>query len=302
MIPLLTDHFLTNSEIGDRHGYFSARVDIFNINNNLNNFNKHLSDFDYYKLHPLNGKYSKWIDDKLTMKYLLHPFNDFMPQYYYHLSKYGIHKLSECPPEINNDIDGIYKLLKIKNRIVIKKVSGSQGKGFQVVEYLNSSLYINNKITKVSDFDCHINSLNDYLITEYVTSHSTIRDVYSLIPNTLRIQVMRNKNEIPFIASGFMRFGTNQSGYQETSAAGSIFTKVDLDSGQLSMPSRIINNKLEKLKTHPETGKSLDIKLPNYNELVEVIYQICDYLPQLRYMGFDIIIISIPALSGHGFR
>ena len=49
-----------------RNGFFSDKIQKYNLNeaNKLN----YLQDFKYYKLHPLNGAYSKWIDDKLTKK------------------------------------------------------------------------------------------------------------------------------------------------------------------------------------------------------------------------------------------
>jgi len=52
-----------------RKGFSATRATIYNIN--PANCHLQMSDFDYFKLHPINGKYSRWIDDKLLIKYIL---------------------------------------------------------------------------------------------------------------------------------------------------------------------------------------------------------------------------------------
>ncbi|WP_276911949.1 hypothetical protein [Hallella colorans] len=44
---------------------------------------QYLSTAEYASLHPLNGAYSTWIDDKLTLKYILHgtEAGQYMPNY-----------------------------------------------------------------------------------------------------------------------------------------------------------------------------------------------------------------------------
>ena len=69
-----------------KRGFLSDRISFYGLTEN--NYRDYLSDFDYYRLHPINGPYSKWIDDKLTFRYLLAPFSSYLPEYYYHI--YGM--------------------------------------------------------------------------------------------------------------------------------------------------------------------------------------------------------------------
>jgi glutathione synthase/RimK-type ligase-like ATP-grasp enzyme len=41
---------------------------------------------------------------------------------------------------------------------------------------------------------------------------------------------------------------------------------------------------------HPDTNESLEISLPHWDEIVSKIQDILSYLPQLTYVGFDIVI------------
>ncbi len=60
-----------------KRGFFSDSIKLYGLNDD--NYLDYLSDFDYYWLHPINGAYSRWIDDKLTFKYILQPFSEYLP-------------------------------------------------------------------------------------------------------------------------------------------------------------------------------------------------------------------------------
>ena len=49
---------------------------------NDNNYHQYLSDYDYDWLYPINDEFNVWLEDKLSFKYLLAPFSEFLPLYY----------------------------------------------------------------------------------------------------------------------------------------------------------------------------------------------------------------------------
>ena len=64
-----------------RRGFWADKLNFYQLTED--NYRDYLSDFDYYRMHPLNkGGYSRWIDDKLTFKYILSKYNEFLPEYY----------------------------------------------------------------------------------------------------------------------------------------------------------------------------------------------------------------------------
>lgn len=271
-----------------RRGFTGTRVYTYGIDES--NYKIHMPDFDYYKLHPINGKYSSWIDDKLTTKYILSPFNEYMPKYYFHIKEGELLRLMDCPEDINSDIDGIIDLIKRDGDLALKLLAGSLGAGFYRLTYKNDNFYVNTKETSLTELKKIIESLKGYLVTEYITSHKEIRKIYDVTPNTLRVQVIRDKNKNPEVIGSHIRFGTKKSGVLETPTAGGIIAKVNISNGYVSEANIILNSELESLENHPDSGSSFKFNLPMWDFIVEKIYLICDYVPQLNYLGFDIII------------
>jgi hypothetical protein len=271
-----------------KRGFMGSRVYTYGINKS--NYRNHIPDFDYYKLHPINGRYSSWIDDKLTMKYILTKFNEYLPKYYFQIGDGEIIKLMDCPNDIEPDIDGVINLLKRDGNLALKLLSGSLGKGFYRLTYKNMVFYVNTNETNISELRNLIKKLKGYIVTEYIIAHKEIREIYDVTPNTLRVLMIRDKNKLPKITGGFMRFGTKSSGLLEITAAGTIFTAIDFKTGITYDPKRFINNNLENLKFHPDTNKIMEIPLPYWGVIKEKVYEISNHIPQLSYLGFDIII------------
>lgn len=63
------------------------------------NTSDYLTDYDYYRIWPLNDWARIWVNDKLTLKHLLNSseFGSIMPDYYYYTSKEGLIPLENCP-------------------------------------------------------------------------------------------------------------------------------------------------------------------------------------------------------------
>lgn len=86
-----------NVKLGDklwayRHGFLSYRLPQYNItkDNHLN----YISDFEYKWLRHINGKYRHWMEDKITVKYIVSDFRECFPGYYYYISvKNGQNKI-----------------------------------------------------------------------------------------------------------------------------------------------------------------------------------------------------------------
>lgn len=63
------------------------------------NFTEYLSDYDYYRIWPLNSWTRIWVNDKMTLKYMLAntDLGDVMPKYYYYMSQDGLRALVDNP-------------------------------------------------------------------------------------------------------------------------------------------------------------------------------------------------------------
>ena len=62
-----------------KRGVYPWRIGQYGLNEE--NYKEELSDKEYFRLYPINGRQKMWIDDKLTVKYILRPFDNHMPKY-----------------------------------------------------------------------------------------------------------------------------------------------------------------------------------------------------------------------------
>lgn len=98
----------------------------------------YLSTRDYCSLHPLNGNYSSWIDDKLTLKYILHgtEAGQYMPNYYFELMHDGrVVGLMDLDEKYEESFNGVVELLIDKKHLAFKLLKSSLGVGFYRAEY-----------------------------------------------------------------------------------------------------------------------------------------------------------------------
>lgn len=69
-------------------GFLSPKIKEYGLTEE--NYKLYISDFEYYKLYPINNQFRTWIDDKVTTRYILSPFDEYLPKYYCHIQKRGV--------------------------------------------------------------------------------------------------------------------------------------------------------------------------------------------------------------------
>ena len=255
------------------------------------NYRGVISDRDYDYLYPLNNHYRIWVDDKLTMKYMLAPFDQFLPRYYYHLMRdRGVMKLMDCPSECSADLDGILRLLREKKTLAAKCVTGTHGVGFYRIEATEESFAVNGVEKSEQEFREYLNSLDDYILTEFVEMHPVLKKLNPHSVNTIRVMVINETGSNPIIPFVYMRIGTKRSGVVDNVAQGGMVCKVDVDTGMYHDAESLSNHVYHSEETHPDTGEKLQGMLPNWEIVKKTIIEMSKYLPQLTWLGYDIAI------------
>lgn len=261
------------------------------------NYKSYLKSAQYYAMHPLNGKYSQWIDDKLTLKYIFSEtvIDKYMPKYFYQIDNNGnILGLQNCPNnKLKNDINDILTLLKSEKELAFKLESGSLGKGFFKAHYENGVFSLNNINYNENDFITAISKLKGYLITEYFHPHKDLLPFSLDAVNCIRYLIARDKNGNIKLVKSFIRFGTKQSGFVENYNAGGILCYID-NNGVFS-EGNIYDKKSgtnKKVKEHIDTNVKLNAKIPLWDEIQKAGNLISSYLPQMNYLGIDFVVTS----------
>ncbi len=278
-----------------KRGFLSGKISLYGLTDE--NYRDFLPDFDYYRLHPINRDFSHWIDDKLTMKYILQPFSKYLPEYYYQLCRNEILRLMDCPPGYGQSIEDIILLLKEKHFLAAKLIAGSDGEGFTKLAWVKNEYFMNNRSCSAHELETLLNkwvqkNSGSYLITEYLSGNKELGRIWSETPNTLRIMVIRERGQTPKIVRSYWRFGSKKTGVVDNAASEGVTCKVDIISGFFS-DARILDTKNRKwidCRYHPDTNALVEGIIPFWGLINEKIIEICCTIPQVRYLGFDIII------------
>lgn len=258
------------------------------------NYRESLSDRDYMYLHQINNSYKKWIEDKMTFRYVLEPFKQHLPQYYFQIiqrdDRQLILKLQDCPEGYEATFDELFRLLREKGTLAFKSASGTHGIGFFKAEYRNGTYYLNNAPTSEKELRNQIKRFKSfYIVTEYVNMHDEIKALYPGSVNTIRVMMLNRDGHHPQILDAYMRIGSVKSGVTDNVAYGGIVCSIDVDSGTYNNGLRIVNHVFISTERHPDTNAELNGVIPNWDVIKQGIKDISRHLPQLEYLGFDVV-------------
>ena len=256
----------------------------------------YLSTRDYCSLHPFNGPYSFWIDDKLTLKYILNGTDagKYMPDYYFMLEDNGtVLPLMDANIEYrDNGIDGIVHLLEARKLLALKLVKGSLGAGFYKAEFDGTAYLLNGEKLTRRELIERIKTLRGYLVTEYLLPHPEFAKFCDKSVGCLRYVIGRRQNgELQEVYS-FMRFGTKKSKFVENYNSGGVLTVIRNGEYNEGNVLDFKNNKNVVVKCHPDNGVEIKGRIPYWDEVVKAARIVADTIPQMSYMGIDFCITN----------
>lgn len=293
---LLLDTFVKDYKTHDRpfreirhihkQGFSCGDWDTLSLNDE--NCRRPLSTAQYYLGHPYNGRYSAWIDDKLTLKYLCHGTKaDFLPKYFFQLDNSGeLLYLTDCPETLRGKgLQAVCECLQTEGDLAMKPYNSSLGLGFIKASYRNGEYYFNDGHLSEEEFRAGIGALKGYLITEFLRPHPELAKFNPTTVNSIRYLAAKHKGKlIPF--DSFISFGTKKSGAVDNFPAGGISCFLDKN-GQFKEGVVLDGKKEVWVTAHPDTGVPLVGTVPLWEELQEAARVFSETFPQLSYMGFD---------------
>lgn len=260
------------------------------------NYNEYLTTTAYYALHPLNGQYSHWIDDKLTLKYLCAgtELDKYMPKYYFQIDEFGkVLGLSDCDEKGQLSFDTIIALLEKIGELALKRIAGSLGEGFYKVAYVGGTYMLNDKTLSKDELKIAMQKFRNYLVTEYLHPHRDMIPFCADTVNTIRYLVGRNNDGNMKLIKSFIRFGTKKSGFVENYNAGGVLCYIS-DVGDF-FSGNLYDFKLEKnivIENHPDTGVELHGRIPLWENVKRAVEMFSEQFPQMRYLGIDFVVTS----------
>ena len=254
----------------------------------------YLTDYDFYRLWPLNAWQRIWINDKLTLFYMLNgtPYAKYLPEYFFYST--GAGELSAIPPR--DGASGLRDVLVERGDIACKPCNGSLSKGFFRLSCVDGSYYVNGKPASPEEIDRFPVEHPNYVFTEYLEPIASMGAIDPLI-HTLRVLVVNPHGDDPFVAANYLRFGMQEVA-QKTGAANytclttpedrDYVAHVDQVTGRFGEGKLAYATKLEDAPAHPDSGVLVEGDLPFWSEVEELSLGIARYMPVLSYLGFDI--------------
>ncbi len=259
------------------------------------NWRSCLSDRDYKWLRPLNNEYRKLLWDKVTLRYCLDKYRQYLPEYYYHIvprnGKMELLKMPDCPEGLPRSFAGLLALLREKKLLAMKPTVGSHGIGFYKLCFDGNAYIVNDEKKTESEMLDFFSALNDYYnISEYIVMHRDLRRIYSEVACTVRIMVINRRGLDPVIENAYFRIGTKSTGFTDNIGSGGVFAYADEKTGFFHDAEVIKEHVISPCPLHPDTGARIEGYLPHWDEVLSVIPEVCRYISPLEYLGFDVVI------------
>lgn len=282
-----------------RHGFQSFRIQQYGLTKE--NYKNFLSDYQYHWLNRINNGYQIWINDKTTTRYVMEPYKQYLAKYYYDIIKMSgetcIKALQDIPEGFEPSFDGIFKLLRQEKLLALKPSAGTHGDGFYRMEYADGKYLINGKEMTEDEIVAMISGFKSiYVITEYLFMHHELKKIYPNAVNTIRVAVVNQSAYEPKIMQTYMRIGSSKSGFTDNVGYGGICAKIDTATGRYYCAEQLRNHKFTPCPKHPDTGVEIEGIVPNWDYMCEGVLNICRFMPELEYLGFDI------AITDDGFK
>ena len=272
-----------------KRGFFPYRIHQYGLTEE--NYRSFISDWDYEYLFPQNNQYRIWVVDKLTTRYILTPFKQYLPKYYYHLMQgRDVMRLMDCPEDYPASLEGIIRLLRCVGTMAAKKSNESHGIGFYKLAAKEKGFEVNGEHYSENQFKVFLKGLDDVILTEYVKMHPDIEKLNSESVNTIRLTVINEHGNDPIIPFAFLRIGTKKSGVTDNLGSGGMVCKINMETGQFYDGEMIQNHVFVKTPVHPDTKEKMEGVIPNWELVKSGVIQVCNYIPELEWLGFDISI------------
>ena len=168
-------------------------------------------------------------------------------------------------------------LMKNKH-VIVKPIDGVGGEGI---------------FKKIIQSEKEIKELYDYIkgkkviIEEVISQCTELKDLNPSSVNTIRVYSVEKENRI-FITGALLRIG-NGKGITDNYSSGGLAAAIDVETGIIISPAVSQNN--DNVYVHPYTNKVIiGLQIPKWCEVLECVKQAHSKMPQLRYIGGDVVI------------
>jgi hypothetical protein len=206
-------------------------------------------------------------------------------------------------PEITRE--GLFSLLRIQEKLVVKLFSAGGGEGFRLLEYNAGKYYVNRQECSQADMFQLLEKLDDCLIEKYCRQSDFENALSPYSVNTIRMVTMCNYLGGEELTFAIHRFGATKDSCVDNAHQGGFCAPIDIKSGRLGdATTRNIHfmfdgdHRIKHYSVHPATGVEIQGQvIPNWESLCKEVVSLHRKLAftGARFIAWDI------ALTDNGF-
>lgn len=286
-----------------KHGFLPEQVDGLNITEA--NYKDTISARDYAFLRPLNGGYSKWITDKITINTIFKPYRKYMPTCYYQICK----RYTETQIIPLNGVDGgdtfedVFKTIEEKGQVLITLAKGKRG---SKVTFQDGVYYFDDVATDKKSIQKRIEAYNAVIVVRELID---IEDKFA--GGRLKLTVFNEDGDNPVISGAYLVFNdenkmalplldktsegedleeVDDEPEEDEEELKKVYAIVNLETGAIENPVNINHGKKTANDKNLNNDMILDGSIPDWDEIVKVVDSLCRFVPQLEFFGMDIVI------------
>lgn len=276
-------------------GFFAKQAYAYDLNEG--NIGDYMTDYDYHRVWPLNSWQRIWINDKLTLKYMMAgtSLDSYMPKYYYYSTPEGPLPLLESDKALGED--AFLGTLREVGEFACKPCNGARTLGFHKLSFDSGTYLIDNVASSAEEVKTFLREHPNYVFIEFLHPSAQMGAISPII-NNLRLMVFNPTGVEPVIGASYFRFATgvgsddSKSNYSYPSEvdAGNYNVWFDWKTGWFGGGKDIYANRVIDSPCHPETGTLAEGYLEGWEEVVDLVLEMSDRLNPLEYLGYDVCI------------
>ena len=254
----------------------------------------YLTDYDHFRLWPFNSWQRIWINDKLTLFYMLNgtQFGKYLPEYFFYSTPEG--GLSAIPPY--SPSASLVDVVRERGDVACKPCNGTGSEGFFRLSFRDGAYLVNWAEVGAEGIERFPREHPNYVFTEFLLPEASMSRIDPLI-HTLRTLVVNPHGTDPEIVGTYLRFGMREVAektgsanytYLRTAEDRDFVCHVDVDSGVYGDAKLVYATRIEDAPVHPDSLLEARGPISCWDEVRDLSLGIAEYLPLLSVLGFDV--------------
>lgn len=299
-----TGYSFSESRWAIKRGFMPNQVEGLNLTEE--NYRDTISAKEYAFLRPLNGGYSKWITDRVTINAIFKPYREVMPKCYYQI--YKRYTETEIIPlydfEAGDTFDDVLNMIKEKGKLRARMSKGSKS---SLLSWKDGEFYFDEKACSE---ELMIKKLSSYNAVVVITDDVTPTEDF--VGARLRLVVFNEQGDNPVIGDSYISFertelmerplpdklseGDDLEELDEDPEElgdelyEKIYAYVDRKTGKISDPVSIRDGKKTPKTENPNNGRAIADAVPYWDDIVKTVDSMCRFVPQLEFFGLEIAV------------